>query len=296
MQTFHCSACQALLFFENTRCLSCGRVLAFHPLHMSMVTLEPDQNDTWRLVKGTSDAVAANTQGVRLCANYTAHSVCNWALAADEVDALCRACRLTHTLPDLSNPAHHEAWAKLETAKRRLVYALLSLELPLQNKVEAPSGGLQIDFLSDSLQPNGDQARVLTGHDDGLITINIAEADDVYREAQRKHQHEPYRTLLGHFRHEIGHYYWDRLIAGGARLDGFRALFGDERRDYQQALNQHYQQGAPQNWEDTYISAYASTHPWEDWAESWAHVGLHIGGCIGNVPCPRTFGTPLQIR
>jgi hypothetical protein len=129
--------------------------------------------------------------------------------------------------------------------------------------------------LSDSVTLSGDPSRVLTGHDDGLITINVAEADDVYRETQRKHQREPYRTLLGHFRHEIGHYYWDRLIDHTDRLQRFRQLFGDEQRDYGVALKQHYEQGAPANWEESFISAYASTHPWEDWAESWAHV-MHM--------------------
>src|SRR5580692_590581 len=141
MQTFHCRACQALVFFENTRCLNCGRVLAFSPLHMSMVTLEPEQNALWRVVGTATDAAAAGNGSIRLCANYTEHSVCNWALAADDVETLCRACRLTHTLPDLSTATHQEAWAKLETAKRRLVYALLSLNLPLQSKREASSGG-----------------------------------------------------------------------------------------------------------------------------------------------------------
>jgi hypothetical protein len=116
---------------------------------------------------------------------------------------------------------------------------------------------------------------VLTGHDNGLITINIAEADDVHREKQRSLQKEPYRTLLGHFRHEIGHYFWDQLIAFGPRLEDFRALFGDERADYQKALDRHYGEGPPARWEDSFISAYSTMHPWEDWAESWAHY-LHM--------------------
>ena len=121
--------------------------------------------------------------------------------------------------------------------------------------------------------------RVVTGHDNGLITINVAEADDVYREHQRTRQNEPYRTLLGHFRHESGHYYWDRLIQNGLRVEQFRNLFGDERVGYQQALQQHYTQGPVANWEQAFISAYASAHPWEDWAESWAHV-LHMSDAL----------------
>jgi hypothetical protein len=271
MKTFHCTACQALVFFENTNCLNCGRVLAFASDQMMLVTLAPLDDGSWE----SFDNGQPTKNRYRLCRNYTDHDVCNWSIPADTGDALCLSCRLTHTVPDLSRPESHAAWGKLETAKRRLIYAILSLELPLMSKVESAVGGLEFRFMSDSITPYGDRSRVLTGHDDGLITINVAEADDVYRETQRQHQHEPYRTLLGHFRHEIGHYYWDRLIANGDRLEEFRRLFGDERTDYQEALKQHYAQGAPANWDETYISAYASTHPWEDWAESWAHV-MHM--------------------
>jgi hypothetical protein len=145
----------------------------------------------------------------------------------------------------------------------------------LHSKRQDARSGLEFQFLSDSIRANGDQSRVLTGHDNGLITINVAEADDVYRETQRQLHREPDRTLLGHFRHEIGHYYWDLLIAGSDRLEEFRQIFGDERADYQAALNHHYDQGPPENWADDFISAYATTHPWEDWAESWAHV-MHM--------------------
>ena len=259
------------MFFENTTCLNCGRTLAFVPEHMTMVTLAADEAGSWRPV--ADDAAAG--ESYRLCANYSNYAVCNWALPADSPESLCRSCGLTHTIPNLETPQNHEAWAKLETAKRRMVYALLSLELPLVSKVLDPKTGLEFEFMSDIVKANGDQSRVLTGHDDGVITINVAEADDVYREAQRQRQHEPYRTLLGHFRHEIGHYYWDRLIADSERLETFRALFGDERADYAAAVKQHYEQGAPANWAESFISAYATTHPWEDWAESWAHV-MHM--------------------
>jgi hypothetical protein len=304
VKTFHCTACQALVFFENTRCLNCGRVLAFASDRMSMVTLSPEAADLWRPVEDTP-----GEQVYRLCGNYAEHAVCNWALLADDADALCRSCGLTYTLPDLAVAGSPEAWAKLETAKRRLVYAILSLRLPLASKQQDPQRGLEFRFLSDSVTANRDQARVLTGHDDGLITINIAEADDVYRETQRRHQHEPYRTLLGHFRHEIGHFYWDVLIANSEQLESFRELFGDDRMDYQEALQQHYQHGAPPNWEDNYISAYASTHPWEDWAESWAHVmhmvdametsqavGLSVNPARGDEPALSIPAKPVQAR
>lgn len=273
------------MFFENTKCLNCGRTLAFSPERMAMLTLSPAEAGLWRPVENAAPSVEGRTPNVegaapsdevyRLCANYTDYGVCNWVICANDADSLCRSCNLTHTIPDLSTPGSQEAWAKLEVAKRRLVYAILGLELPLVSKLQDARRGLEFKFLSDSVAVNGDRSRVLTGHDDGLITINVAEADDVYRETQRQHQHEPYRTLLGHFRHEIGHYYWDQLIADSDRLERFRQLFGDERLGYADAVKHHYEHGAPANWEDSFISAYATTHPWEDWAESWAHV-MHM--------------------
>jgi hypothetical protein len=305
MKTFHCNACQALVFFENTRCLTCGHVLAFDPGRMSVVSLEQRDEGTWLAVgKDTSPGPV-----YRLCTNYTDHGVCNWAIPADSPDSLCTACALTHTIPDLTVAGNKDAWLKLETAKRRLLFDLLSLKLPWMSKRIDAERGLEFDFLNDVVTANGDRSRVLTGHDNGLITINIAEADDLHREAQRLRHREPYRTILGHFRHEIGHYYWDRLIQGTQRLESFRGLFGDERADYQAALTVHYERGAPANWADNFISAYASTHPWEDWAESWAHVmhmvdaldtaqavGLSVRPSRGDEPSLRVPAKPAQER
>ena len=175
--------------------------------------------------------------------------------------------------PDLAQPGNREAWYRLEVAKRRLVYSLLSLGLPLHNKGEDPERGLVFEFLADVTGPGAGQ--VLTGHRGGCITINIAEADDSKREERRLRMHEPYRTLLGHFRHESGHYYWDRLIQSTDRIDAFRELFVDERDNYQDVLQRHYNEGAPPDWQQRVISAYASSHAWEDWAETWAHY-LHM--------------------
>jgi hypothetical protein len=86
---------------------------------------------------------------------------------------------------------------------------------------------------------------------------------------------ESYRTLLGHFRHESGHYYWDRLVRDSYRLEEFRELFGDERLDYQNAMSNYYANGPAANWQKVWISAYATMHPWEDFAETWAHY-LHM--------------------
>ena len=271
MKTFHCGVCQSLIFFENSRCLQCGAQLAFVAGQNELLALSEGQDGLWRTPVGSR----LEAQTFKLCANYTDHQLCNWAVAGGDAHMQCESCRLTSTIPNLSLSGRKEAWAKLETAKRRLIYAILTLPLPLIGKREDGIRGLEFRFLSDDAAVSGDQDRILTGHDNGVITINVAEADDAYREAQRQLQREPYRTLLGHFRHEIGHYYWDQLIANSERLQEFRQLFGDERADYQQALDAHYNQGPPENWADNFISAYASMHPWEDWAESWAHV-MHM--------------------
>jgi hypothetical protein len=265
MKTFHCTHCQNLVFFENVICLNCQHDLAYLPDRMLMAALEQGNDGNWYHAD----------QAYKLCANNVTHQICNWAMPIAEPDALCRSCRLTHVIPDLSQRGNEEAWRRLEIAKRRLLYTIFALGLPLAAKSSSNPTGVEFEFLKDSAEPNGDWSRVLTGHDNGLITINIAEADDVYREQQRTRQNEPYRTLLGHFRHEIGHYYWDRLIEGAPRHREFRQLFGDESANYQAALDRHYQNGPPANWANDFISAYASTHPWEDWAESWAHV-LHM--------------------
>jgi hypothetical protein len=271
VKTFHCTHCQHLVFFENIRCLNCDHALAYLPDGNLMAAVQQGTDGLWRC-EGPQGP-GGREQAYRLCANYERQNVCNWAVPQSDPQPLCRACRLTHMIPDLSQPGNVTAWYRLETAKRRLVYTLLGLGLPVLEKKEPYDAGVEFQFLHDS--PSGDGQRVLTGHDNGLITINIAEADDVRREQQRQLQNEPYRTVLGHFRHEIGHYYWDRLIKDSPRLEPFRALFGDERWDYQQALQRHYQNGPPADWETAFISAYAASHPWEDWAESWAHF-MHI--------------------
>jgi hypothetical protein len=267
MRIFHCDHCDHLIFFENHSCVSCGRQLAFLPDIAEIGSLDPGTPGTW-----VSPLAGASPVGYRLCANYTTHNVCNWAIPADDPDTLCSSCRLTRAIPDPSVLWQREAWYKLEVAKRRLVYSLLQLRLPVANRVDDPQHGLAFAFLADQPQASGP---VLTGHLDGVITINLAEADDAERERRRLQLHEPYRTLLGHVRHEVGHYYWERLIAGTRLLGPFRALFGDERADYGTALQAHYASGPPGDWQSRFISSYATAHPWEDWAESWAHY-LHM--------------------
>jgi hypothetical protein len=216
-------------------------------------------------------ALAPEAQGAtyRLCANSTQFGVCNWAVPSDDGNPLCDACRLNRVVPDASDAAALEKWHRLEIAKRRLLYTLFALGLPVE-PVREDVPGLEFSFMAD--RPD---VPVITGHADGLVTINISEADDAYRERMREEMGEAYRTLLGHVRHEVGHYYWDRLIRESMWLEPFRQAFGDERADYGEGLKRHYEQGPPDNWQESYVSAYATMHPWEDWAETFAHY-LHM--------------------
>jgi hypothetical protein len=255
-----CARCGLGVFFENVGCTNCGAVLGFDPDTLTFASFEIDAAGAWQRV--------GNAEGPALkpCGNYALEKVCNWVLPADSPETLCRCCRTTQVIPALSNPENRQYWFLLEQAKRRLFYSLLSLQLPVPNKIDDPDNGLSFQFLEE-MTPRD---KVLTGHDNGLITLNIAEADDAKREGLRAHLHEPYRTLIGHFRHEIGHYYWDRLIADSPWIDEYRQLFGDERADYGAALQKHYAEPNP-DWALQFISTYASSHPWEDWAECWAH-------------------------
>jgi hypothetical protein len=299
MRTFSCT-CGNTIHFENSRCMSCGRSLGFLPDVLVMSALEPTG-------LGHSVTALAPEAGGRLyrpCANYVNEEVCNWMLLAGDPQTLCPSCRLNRVIPNLSTPGNRVLWCRIETAKRRLLYTLYRLRLPVVGQDRDPHRGLAFAFLADPAQetefadPVGRRgSSVLTGHDKGLITINLAEADDPARERMREKMNELYRTLLGHFRHEIGHYYWERLVAHAPALEEFRALFGDERSDYASALQQHYDQGPRPGWERDHISAYASAHPWEDWAETWAHYlhmvdtletahdqGLRLGGHEVQVP------------
>jgi len=229
-----------------------------------MIAFQSNAGEAWI-------ATGQNEPRYRPCKNYGVENICNWMIPDENSGDYCASCRLTEIIPALNKPENRDRWYRLEQAKRRLVYSLQRLKLPLHSRAEDPEHGLAFQFLEDT---PGDP-RVLSGHDHGMITLNVAEADDANREATRRAMREPYRTLLGHFRHEVGHHYWDILIAGSPWIDEFRQLFGDERRDYAEALNIHYKQGAPADWQTYFISAYASAHPWEDWAETWAHY-LHI--------------------
>ncbi|MBL8584753.1 MAG: putative zinc-binding metallopeptidase [Rhizobiaceae bacterium] len=254
MKLFSCPNCGNRLYFENAQCLACG----------SHVLYDAD----------AADLRLADTPGLFQCAN-AAECGCNWATV--EGEPFCRACTLNKTIPDLSIDGNRARWTRVEAAKKRAIYSLLAYDLPVRPKQSADDeAGIAFDFLAPETGAGPGGEHILTGHDRGLITLNVAEADSAEREKMRVQMGESYRTLLGHFRHELGHFYWDRLIRDDAeRLAGFRSVFGDETPDYEEALRRHYAEGAPADWEQRHISAYATSHPWEDWAESWAHY-IHI--------------------
>ncbi len=268
MKTFHCNHCSHLVFYENVRCERCESLLGYVPELAEISAFEDAGEGNWRSLHPTADGAL-----FRQCHNYAVENVCNWMIPAESPDVLCRACQLTRTIPNLSAPDNRLYWYRLEMAKRRLLYTLAELGLDVKSRQADPEHGLAFEFLEDG----GDGSRVMTGHDNGLITLNIAEADDAYREKVRTAMGEPYRTLLGHFRHETGHYYFSQLVEHDPHwLEPFRALFGDESVDYGEALNAYYRDGAPADWQASYISAYATMHPWEDWAETWAHYMLIV--------------------
>jgi len=264
MKLFVCTSCSNLVYFDNTTCESCGNRLGYLPESNRIYAVEP-AGDAW-LTLGNNKA------SFNFCANAE-YDACNWLVPSDSDGPLCLACSHNQTIPDLSVAENLLLWRKLELAKHHLFYGLLRLRLPLETRLGNPQSGLAFDVLANG--PEGSGVVVRTGHQDGIITLNLAEADDATRESLRTEMGEPYRTLLGHFRHETGHYYWDRLVLNGGKLESFRACFGDERLDYTAALQNHYAEGPPSDWRERYVSAYATAHPWEDFAETWAHF-LHI--------------------
>ena len=260
MKTFHCDNCNAPVYFENIRCLGCGSVLGIMP-------------ETYEVhsVNSRTDGKAIGLDGKEyvFCKNSVEYASCNQLVAAGESSPYCISCRFTEITPDLGYEVNRELWAVMERAKRRLLFSLFQLGIQPAPKTVDPVKGLSFRFLVENSQP------IVTGHENGVITISLAEADDATRETRRQQLGEEYRTLLGHFRHEIGHYFWDRLIADGGNMEGFREIFGDERVPYDQALAVHYAKPRGDEWKKDFISRYASSHPWEDWAESFAHF-LHM--------------------
>lgn len=282
MKLYECQNCGQLIYFENVQCERCGFALGFLPDSALLSTLQPKDD-------GTFAPLGDRNRIVSYCSNRE-YGACNW-LVDGPVKSLCVACKLNRTIPDLSVFENLRRWQRIEVAKHRLVYSLLRLGLPIQNKLEDAKQGLVFDFLSPPPGEDG-RGKILTGHDNGEITLNVAEADDAFRAEIRQKMGEPYRTLLGHFRHEIAHYYWERLVRGTKNYEMFRKLFGDETEDYNKALQTYYAKGAPADWQQNHISAYASAHPHEDWAETFAHY-LHM---IDTLETAYVFGLRIRPR
>jgi hypothetical protein len=281
MKLFQCDRCFHLIFFENVVCENCGSSVGYLSTQNTFSAIDA-RGGAWQ-------AGADSEKLYRYCRNHE-YGACNWLVPAAGKKKRCLACDLNRTIPDLNREGNLRSWQHLEVAKHRLVYSILRFGLPLQNKSESPDTGLAFDFLSDE-SVNQDQKGIFTGHVQGFITINVAEADSAYREQTREQMAEPYRTLIGHFRHEIGHYYWEQLVnRNEVYLQKFRDLFGDERDDYAERLHQYHRAGAPDNWREQFVSAYASAHPWEAWAETWAHY-FHI---VDTLETAHSFGIRLS--
>lgn len=250
-----CPQCRGVTVLESLDCPSCGLAVGLHPPSLTMV-------------EASRDGVELDGQPWFPCSNRDWR--CNWLVAADAGSAQCFSCRLTRQRPDSSDTIALEKLANAAQVKRRLLVQLAELGLPVDPFYER-DGGLAFDLLSS----HSGHGRVTIGHANGVVTIDLVETLDDHREALRIRLGEPYRTMLGHFRHEVGHYYQWVLVEQTAWIDECRELFGDERASYSDALDRHYRSGAPAGWEETYISEYATMHPWEDFAESFAHY-LHI--------------------
>ncbi len=260
MKRFNCS-CGAYVYFDNSECTACRKELGFDTLTMRMIAVDH-----------VGDSTLTDSSGRELwhCRNRIEYDICNWF--ADGQPGFCKSCAMNAVIPDLGVPGNRQLWYRLESAKRRLLYSLLSLELPMT--ANGQRNDLRFHFLEDKRRnPNAPHEFVSTGHSKGIITINVAEADTIARNKMRQSMQERYRTLLGHFRHESGHYFFDYLTAGATAE--FIDLFGDPNTDYAAAMRRHYESGPHPDWENLYVSAYASSHPWEDWAEIFAHY-LHI--------------------
>jgi len=287
MKAFQCT-CGQPLFFHNFRCLGCGSEVAFDPHERRLNALVPVGDGTWTIAGDPRPEPVR----FRFCDHRTLAAACNWLVPAQDPEGACISCRLTRTIPDLGRPRNAVRLAAIEAAKRRVLLGVMTCGLPIVARTDDATRGLAFDLL----EPLPGGPPVITGHANGLVTINVAEADDDYREMHRESLKEPYRTLIGHLRHELGHYYWDVLIRDGRWLEPFRQLFGDERADYADALARHYREGPPPAWPDRYVSSYAASHPWEDWAESWAHY-QHIRATLQTVASfgLETGSTPFRI-
>ena len=289
MRIFNCPFCGHVVFFDSLQCMHCHSELFFMPEQLTLAALQPAQapvqDGLWQPRQTqTEQAAAPDYTLYKACAHRQGLSLCNFAIAGNDPSPLCLSCRQTSWLPDPSMPDNELRWARIERAKRHLFYTLSELALGPRPGHAQPNFALLAD------QPG--QPAILTGHAGGTITLNVIEADDDERAKRRLALKEPFRTLAGHLRHEVGHFFWDQLVAGTAWQQPFRALFGDERQDYGQALQDYYARDwLDQDWQTHYISAYATSLPWEDWAETWAHY-LHM---IDLLETAASYGSRIQL-
>jgi hypothetical protein len=256
MLTYKCE-CGSPLFFENSFCTSCGSPVGWCEVCRRMVALKSDGE---RLVCGNPSCGTELTK----CLNYMEHATCNHCIPAEpgQGATLCRSCRLTEVIPDLTVDGNLDKWRRLEAAKRRLLFQMDQLGLAY-DALGGAKTTLRFHFKADTPSEH-----VQTGHVDGVVTINLAEADPVSREQVRQQFGEPHRTLIGHLRHEVSHYLYMTMIAGRRDAE-FARIFGDPHSpSYEEALQNYHASGPPADWRSRFISAYASAHPWEDFAET----------------------------
>ena len=277
MKLFTCETCGQTIHFDNRVCVRCGSTLGFLAADVTLHALVPEGEGLWR--------ITSNEGIYRFCEN-AAHEVCNWLLPANSPHAFCETCRHNRIVP-VTDQRGLERWRRIGLAQHHLFYSILRWRLPHPTREEDPNNGLVFDFLADEIDAGGNVLNAaMTGHEAGLISLRAAEAEDEVRESVRVSMGEPYRSLLGHFRHEIGHFYWAQLVRDEATLEEARRLFGDEREDYAAALQRNYVQGPPADWSRRFISTYASSHPAEDFAECFAHF-FHIADTMETA---RAFG------
>ncbi len=239
MQIFHCPACSRRVYFDNLSC-TCGQKLVFDPATQTMTSGAPD------------------------CANRDKIG-CNWAATKGH---FCRSCAMTETVPDIELAKNVDLWAQTEAAKRWML-----ANLDRWGWFGPSDSGARPVFQLLAEKTSEGRKRVIMGHADGEITINVSEASPVVLARRRAALDELYRTMVGHMRHEMAHFLFLRLSEDQQFLNDFRALFGDERADYGVALEKHYKAPAPTA--ETHITSYATAHPHEDWAETTAHL-LHL--------------------
>ena len=257
MKAFVCRVCDNPLYWENSVCVSCGTSLGYSREERAIV---PVENGAYT----DGDGVTR-----RICRNLNL-SGCTWL--TDRDDGFCFSCALTRTRPADDDVEGMSQYPVAEQAKRRLIYELDELGFPIVTREQDPEQGLTFDLLYST------EEKIFIGHDSGVITIDLAESDAAYRERMRIQLDEPYRTMLGHLRHEVGHYFEAQLVRGDL-IGTARELFGDESESYADAIDRHYEEGPPADWQSSFISQYATMHPFEDFAETFAHY-LHIWDAV----------------